>query len=570
MKPEANSVAPKAAPAAPDSPAGPVAAAAPAGLLRGGTGRLPLVTAIAALLFLVLAGRLVQLGLDHRDDGAGQPGVGTPPALPRPELTDRRGNLLAIDVPTSSLYANPLQLISIDETAEKLVRALPELDVETLRKDLSARKRFVWIKRYLTPDERRKVFDLGLPGLEFIEEAKRFYPVGPLAAHVTGYVDAENKGVAGMEKAIDAAPQLARATPAGGSGGVGDPVALSIDLRVQHAVEAELKAALERYSAKAAVGIVLDIDSGEILALSSLPSFDPQSPAEALQPDRLDRARRGVYELGSVLKCFTIAMGLDEGAFTLEDRIDVATPLKLGTFAIKEHHLPADGTMSLEDIFIRSSNVGAARIARKVGIERHRAFMSRLGLLDRLNTEAGATGQPLQPANWQLADSLSIGFGYRLSVSPLQLAASAVALVDGGSLRPVTFLRRPAGQQPAAGLPVLKSETSTILRRFMRDNVEKGTGRLADVPGYRVGGKTGTARKVKSGGYSDELTTTFLGIFPAESPRYLTLVVLDEPQPLPQAVDRNDASQNAAPTTARIIERIAPFLGVKPVLPADN
>lgn len=538
-------------------------------LLRRAGGRLPVLTGVLALLFLVLAARLVQLGLAQEEERRVQASARTEQARWRPELVDRNGSILAIDVPTSSLYADPEQLIGVDETAEKLAAVLPGTDAEELRTNLSAKKRFQWVKRYLAPDERSAVFDLGLPGLDFLEEPKRFYPLGPLTAHVTGYVDVDNKGLAGMEHALDVTAQkkneVAIALDAAGGA-----VALSIDVRVQHAVDIELREAMQRYEAKAAVGIVLDIDTGEILALASLPSFDPLNRAEALQPEHLDRARRGVYELGSVLKCFTVAMGIDENAVSPVERIDVATPLKLGPFAIKDEHATGNGTMSIEEVFIHSSNVGAARIARKVGVDRHRAFLSRLGLLERMQTEAGAAGLPLQPATWKLADSLSIAFGYRLSASPLQFAAASMALFNGGVYRPVTFLRRPADLPLSPGLPVLKSDTSQMMRRFMRANVERGTGRLADVPAYRVGGKTGTARKVKSGAYSSELVTSFLAIFPAESPRYLTYVVLDEPQKTAAARRQNTASVNAAPLTARLIERIAPFLGVKPEMRADN
>ena len=507
----------------------------------------------------------MQFGLQHHEDLRLKASAQTRQALDRREIHDRRGQVLALDVPTSSLYADPQILLDIDETAEKLGSVLPDLDEEEVRKNLATKRRFVWLKRYLTPDQRKAVFDLGLPGLYFLREPKRFYPLGAHIAHVIGTVDSDNKGLSGIERYMD---KLQADTP--GANNALEPIILSIDLRVQHVVVAELQKALDLYKAKAGAALVLDIRTGEVMALASLPSFDPLKREEAQKPDRLNRAMRGVYELGSVLKAFTIAMGLDEGAVQEGERFDVATPIKLGRFIIKDHHKTKDGTMSVREIFTNSSNVGAARIARKTGVDQHRAFLSRLQLLNRLRTQAGSAGLPLQPAKWRLADSLSVAYGYGLSVSPLQLASSAMALFNGGNLVRPSFLRADQNQPVPVGVPVLKSTTSLFMREVMRANVQKGTGRAADIVGYRVGGKTGTARKAKKGGYGKELLTNFMGIFPSESPRYLTYVMLDEPQKVKATRGQNSASSNAAPLTGRIILRIAPLLGVNPILRVKN
>ncbi len=518
--------------------------------------------ALFIVLFGVLAGRLVQLGLRHHEDLRLKARAQTRQALDRPEIHDRHGRILALDVPTSSLYADPKILLDIDEAAEKLGTVLPRLDLDKVRKNLHTKRRFVWIRRYLTPDERKAVFDLGLPGLYFMREPKRFYPLGAQAAHVVGIVDNDNKGLSGVEAYIDRAI-LAKSERAA-KGHLLAPVNLSLDLRVQHVVAHELQKALELYKAKAGAALVLDIRTGEVLALSSLPSFDPLKRKQAQKPDRLNRAMRGVYELGSVLKAFTIAMGLDEGKVQEDERFDVATPIRLGRFVIKDHHKTADGTMSVREIFIKSSNVGAARIARQTGVERHRAFLSRLQLLNRLRTQAGNVGLPLQPPKWNLADSLSIAYGYGLSVSPLQLASSAMALFNGGNLVRPTFLRVDDRATYGTGIPVLKSRTSQFMREVMRANVKEGTGRAANVAGYLVGGKTGTARKAKKGGYGKELLTSFMAIFPSDRPRYLTYVMLDEPQKVKATRGQNSASSNAAPLSGKIISRIAPLLGVNP------
>ena len=534
-------------------------------LLQAHPRRVLLMLGLFLAAFAVLAGRLAYFGLQHHEDLRLKASAQTRQAQDRPEIQDRRGRVLALDVPTSSLYADPQILLDIDETAEKLGAVLPDFDQEEVRKNLDTKRRFVWLRRYLTPDQRKAVFDLGLPGLYFLREPKRFYPLGAQIAHVIGTVDSDNKGLSGIEQYIDK-----RSTDKPGGDEQRSPVQLSIDLRVQHVVVSELQKALDLYKAKAGAALVLDIRSGEVMALASLPSFDPQKRLQAQKSDRINRAMRGVYEMGSVLKAFTVAMGLDEGMVQEDDRFDVATPIKLGRFVIKDHHKTKDGTMSVREIFTNSSNVGAARIARKTGVDRHRAFLSRLQLLNRLRTQAGSAGLPLQPATWRLVDSLSVAYGYGLSVSPLQLASSAMALFNGGNLVQPSFLRADESQLVPSGIPVLKSTTSRFMREVMRANVQKGTGRAADIVGYRVGGKTGTARKAKKGGYGKELLTSFIGIFPSESPRYLTYVLLDEPQKVQATREQNSASSNAAPVTGRIILRIAPLLGVNPILPAKK
>ncbi len=538
--------------------------------LRARPLRLPMVLGAFMLVFAILGGRLVQLGLRHHDDVRLRASAQKRQAVDRPEIHDRNGMLLALDVPTSSLYADPQVLLDIDEAAEKLATVLPRLDPERIRRKLLTRRRFVWIRRFLTPEQRKAVHDLGLPGLYFLREPKRFYPQGRETAYILGTVDSDNRGLSGIERYMDEQEKAGGGEVKRDGAQRKAPVSLSIDLRVQHAVARELQQAMQRYRARAGVGLVLDIRTGEILALSSLPSFDPMRREEALKPDRLNRAMRGVYEPGSVLKSFTIAMGLDEGVITGDQRIDVATPVRLGRFVIRDHHKTKDGAMSVREIFIHSSNTGAARIARLTGIDRHRAFLSRLQLLDRLRTEAGNCELPLQPARWHFADSLSIAYGYRLSVSPLQLASAALALFNGGNLVRPTFLRQDRKVALTRGVPVLKSATSRFMREIMRENVLKGTGRAADIKGYRVGGKTGTARKAKKGGYGKELLTGFLAIFPSESPRYLTYVMLDEPQKVPASHGQNAASANAAPLTGRIILRIAPLLGVTPRFPSTR
>jgi cell division protein FtsI (penicillin-binding protein 3) len=508
-----------------------------------------------ALAFLLIGGRLVTLGFTGMGQGAG--GLyDISSTVHRPDILDRHGRLLATDIKGATLYADPAKVIDIDELAEQVTSVLTDVDAKTLRAKLRAGGRFVRIKRELTPKQQEEIHELGLPGLAFIEEYRRVYPMGATASHVVGLVDVDNKGLAGIEKFIDDNPQLTMSDD--------QAVTISLDLGAQHVMREELSSAIKVYHAKAAAGIVMDVHSGEVLALASLPDYDPNRREQALDKDRLNRVGFGVYEMGSVFKVFTVAGVLDMGLASMRSHYDASSPIHYASFTIDDFH-GQHRSLSVPEVFIYSSNIGAAKMALEMGVDRHRAFLKKLGLMSRVSTEIGDSAAPIIPTHWQKLNTMTIAFGHGMSVTPIQLAASTLPLVNGGIAVAPTFLPRSREDGMAGGSRVLKSETSSAMLKLMRLNVLKGTGKRANADGYRVGGKTGTAEKVVGGHYSTStLLTSFLSTFPTDAPEYLVLVMLDEPQRVAESSNQATAGVNAAPTAGKIIERIAPILGVAP------
>jgi cell division protein FtsI (penicillin-binding protein 3) len=481
----------------------------------------------------------------------------------RPDIVDRSGRLIATDIATHSLYADPQLVLDLDEVLEKLGAALPGLDAADLRKSLAdASRRFVWVARGLTPRQAKRVHDLGLPGLAFRMELKRAYPLGTLAGHLVGTVNTDNKGIAGIERLLD---DTGRVEAVQGPGRRAVPaLRMSLDIGVQHGLAEELKEASSRYSASAAAGLVLDAGSGEVLAAVSLPEVDPSRPADWLDPDRADRLTGGTYELGSIFKTLTIAMALESGTADLDKVYDVRQPLSAGPHTIKDVH-PAGRPLSVREIFLHSSNVGAGLLALEAGPERQRAFLARLALTEPMRTEAGPVAAPLLPKHWGRIETITIGYGHGLSVAPLQFAAAVAALVNGGAKISPTLLAR--SDDGGERLRVVSAATSARIREIMRLNVTHpaGTGRRAETKGYRVGGKTGTAEMPGRGGYQEKaVISSFVGAFPMDEPKYVVFVLLFQPQTGEAGEDHITAGLNAAPTTARIVERIAPLLGVLP------
>lgn len=514
-----------------------------------------------ALAFLLIGARLVALGFEGGNQGGGGL-LDISTTIHRPDIVDRSGRLLATDIKGATLYADPAKVIDIDELAEQVTSVLPDVNAKELRSRLKAGGRFVRIERELTPKQQAEIHELGLPGLGFIEEYRRVYPMGPTASHVVGLVDVDNRGLAGIEKFIDDNPQLAMASDAA--------VTISLDLGVQHVLREELGRAVATYHAKAASGIVVDVHSGEVVALVSLPDYDPNRREQALDKDRLNRINFGVYEMGSVFKVFTVAGVLDLGLASLRSSYDASSPIHYASFTISDFH-GKNRRLSVPEVFIYSSNVGAAKMALHMGVERHKAFLKKLGLMSPVPTELGESAIPIVPAHWQKLNTMTIAFGHGLSVTPLQVAAASLPLVNGGIAVTPTFLPRSREEGVRGGQRVLKSQTSAAMLKMMRLNVLKGTGKRAEAEGYRVGGKTGTAEKVVGGRYSTSaLLTSFLAAFPTDAPEYFVLVMLDEPQRVAASNNHATAGVNAAPTTARIVERIAPILGVAPRLEQDQ
>ncbi len=526
--------------------------------------RIGLAIVIFVLGYGVIAARLVMFATMPEGQGlrraAGQDAVATA----RPDILDRNGRILAIDVRTPSLFGEPHRIIDVDEASELLTAAVPELDAPELRDRLASKRRFVWLKREITPQQRVEIHRLGLPGIGFLPENKRIYPNGAEVSHLIGHVNVDNQGIAGLEKWLDK-NGLADLHLAGlATDRLQKPVELAVDLRVQHALRDELVAAREKFKAIAAAGLLTDVRTGEIVAMVSVPDYDPNNPREALDPTRINRLTTGVYEMGSTFKALTLAMALDSGKYTLKSALDARYPLQYGKFTIHDFH-PQSRVLTLPEVFTYSSNIGTARMAVALGVEHHKAFLKKLGQLDRLRTELPESAEPLVPKRWMELNTVTIAFGHGLSVAPLQAMMAIGALVNGGNLIPPTFLKRSEEDAMKLAKRVIKPETSEKMRYLMRLNVEKGTASKADVKGYYVGGKTGTSEKVVMGRYSKtKVLTSFTAVLPADKPRYALLIMLDEPQPLPETHGYATSGWNAVPVGGAVIARIAPLLGLEP------
>jgi cell division protein FtsI (penicillin-binding protein 3) len=515
-----------------------------------------------AAIYAVIGGRLVMFAVGGDNHGGRRTAAQDAIATARPDIVDRNGEVLATDVKAPSLFGEPRRIIDKDEAIELLTATLPDLDTAEVRERLSSKKGFVWLKREITPKQQQEIHRLGIPGIGFLRENKRVYPTGNEVAHLIGLVNIDNQGIAGMEKWLDnnGLADLHRAGFA--TDRLQRPVELSVDLRVEHALRDEL--AKEKYKARAASGLVSNVKTGEIVAMVSLPDFDPNNPREAHDPDRINRLTTGVYEMGSTFKALTLAMALDSGKANLGTMFDARGALHYGKFAIHDTH-PLGRAISLQEVFTFSSNVGAARIALAQGVEAHKAFLRKMGQLDRLRTELPESASPIVPKRWSELNTITIAFGHGLSVAPLQAVMGINAVMNGGYLIPPTFLKRSEEEARALAKKVIKSETSDKMRYLMRLNAEIGTAKQADVKGYYIGGKTGTSEKVVNGRYSKkQVLNSFTAIVPADNPQFQVLVMLDEPKALPETHGFITSGWNAVPTGGKVIARIAPLLGLEP------
>lgn len=518
-----------------------------------------------SLAFAGVVAQLLILASAHHVDvtlAVSEPVAAT--SFSRPDIVDRNGRLLATDLEAPSIFADPGIIVDRDEVVEKLTTVLPDLDSRQLLRDLSDRsRRFIWVRRGVSPGIAQKVHDLGLPGISFRYELKRAYPGGMMAGHVLGYVDVDNRGISGIERYIDEKVGVDPVHSAVLSSR--PPVRLSLDIGVQHALEDELDSAVRRYDTEGAAGVVLNIKTGEILASASLPRVDPTWPLQALDQKHIDRMTGGTYELGSVFKTVTLAMAFNEGFAQPDTIVDVRKPLEAGRFTVTDFH-PSDRPLTVTEVYTHSSNVGAGMLALEAGPEKLEAFLKKLGLLDQMQTEEGALAAPQVPARWNRISTITAAFGHGIAVAPLQFAAAAATILNNGKTVQPTFLRKfDAGT--ADGKAVVTAETSRLIAHLMRLNVvnRDGTGGKADVPGYRVGGKTGTADVAGKGGYtSNSVISSFLATFPTDDPQYLTFVVLFEPKGIAATHGHRTAGTNAAPVTGQLIARIAAQLGVAP------
>ncbi len=509
-----------------------------------------------AVAFAVVAVRLVDVTLlaEAREPRAARvPNTG-PLDLARADIVDRNGVLLATSLVTQSLYANPKLIGDAETTARRLAAVLPGLDEKTVRDRLAADARsFVWIRRNLTPRQQYEVNRLGVPGLFFQREERRVYPHGTLASHVVGFSDVDNRGLAGAEQAFD---ERLKADA--------EPLKLAIDVRIQHAVREELQHTIDDFKAIGGMGVLLDVNTGETLAMVSLPDFDSNAPGLADAESRFNRNTLGTYEMGSTFKMFTAAMGFDSGAVRMQDSWDASRPYTIGRFTISDFK-GKNRWLSTPEVFIYSSNLGALRMALQIGVARQRDFLDRVGFLKPSPIELPEVSHPLIPKPWREINAMTIAFGHGITVSPMQLAAAAAASVGGGIMHPPTILARAPGAK-VPGERVMSASASAQLNQLMRLNVERGSGKTAEVAGYFVGGKTGTAEKIQRGGYKKNARiSSFLGSFPAHAPQYVLLVMIDEPQGKRETGGYATGGVVAAPTAGRIITRVAPILGVPPM-----
>lgn len=472
----------------------------------------------------------------------------------RADIVDRNGVVVATTLATASLYADPKLVIDPAEAVAKLSAVLPGIDRIKLLAELSTDKRFVWIKRNLTPTEHALVHRLGIPGLAFQREERRIYPLGKLLSHVVGFTGIDNNGLMGIERSFDTALR-----------GAAEPLRLSIDTRLQHLMRRELMATVEEFSAIGAAGMILDIHTGELLAMVSLPDFDPNAPTDLAADTRFNRATLGVYEMGSTFKIFNSALAFESGKIRITDSFDAIHPIRIGRYSIGDFH-GKNRWLTVPEIFIYSSNLGSARMVLELGTESQRAFMEKLGLLSKPAIEIPEVGAPIVPNPWREINTITISFGHGLSVSPIQLATAAAAVINGGILRPTTLLKRDPEDVPQ-GHRVISPETSALMRRMFRLVVTEGSASGAKAPGYLVGGKTGTAEKITAhGGYNRKARlSSFVGAFPMNDPHYLVLVMVDEPKGTAKTYGYATGGWVAAPTVGRIVKQMGPMLGIMPV-----
>lgn len=526
-------------------------------------------TRIVALCFVLLFGviisRLIMFGLKPDSEQGVRAAGSDQVAAARPDILDRNGEVLATDVKVTSIFAEPKRLIDKDEAVELLTAALPDLNASELRKKLATRKGFVWVKRAVTPKEQQDVFHLGLPGIGFLPENKRVYPNGPVAAHVLGFANLDGVGISGLEKYIDG-QGLSDLNGMGFKVAADDlkPITTSLDLRATYAVRDELAKGVEKFKAKAGAAAILDVNTGEVIAMASLPDFDPNEPADALQPDKINRLSVGVYEMGSTFKAISIAMALEANKVTLRSSLDARESLRYGRFTIHDFHAE-HRMLTVPEVFVHSSNIGTARMAMMVGVQGHQDFLRKMGQLTRLRTELPESAEPLVPKHWGELNTITIAFGQGLNVAPLQALMAVGALVNGGLMIKPTFLKRSEADAKLNAERVVRPEVSESLRYLMRLNAEIGSARNANIPGYFVGGKTGTADKLVHGHYAkDKVFTTFMALLPADKPKYLVLTLMDEPQAVAGTYGYHTAAWNSGEVTGKIIERVAPLLGMAP------
>ena len=539
-------------------------------------GRLLVLGVFFFCAFAVVGARMgVMATMDPTEPRAAAPGSVI--SATRADIVDRNGNLLATNFETHALYAQPHHMIDPERAAKKLMKVFPDLDEERLIRDFTGKRKFLWIRKKISPEQMQAVHEIGEPGLLFAPRDMRLYPNGTLAAHIMGGASfgkegvhgAEVIGVAGVEKYFDTYLR----DPANGN----KPLELSLDMTVQAASERILYGGMKLMNAKGATSVLMDIHTGEVISAVSLPSFDPNDrPHVAVKGDASDsplfnRSVQGVYELGSVFKIFAAAQAIDLGLVNADTVIDTSGPMKVGGFKIGEFNGKNYGKQSVTGIIVHSSNRGSGRLALQIGSERQQAFLKSLGFFEPTPFEIveASGGQPLLPKRWEELSSVTISYGHGLSSSPMHLAAGYAAIANGG-LKVLPTLVKQNG--PKMGERLMSERAAADARMMLRKVVTEGTASFGEVPGYHVGGKTGTADKPgPRGGYlEDKVINTFASIFPITDPKYVLILTLDEPVETSGEKPRRTAGWTAVPVAAEMIRRIAPLLGLRPTVEPDS
>lgn len=465
----------------------------------------------------------------------------------RSSIYDRNGNLLAASLEAYSLYADPKLMLAPKASLEGLLEVFPELDRENLKEKLESDKRFVWIARNLTPDEQYRVLEIGEPGFGFIREPIRIYPQGNIASHVVGYVNIDGKGLAGIERAFD--EKLSK--------GEGD-IYLSTDIRVQHYLRKYMAEAIKNHKAKGGAGIVIDVESGEVIASVSLPDFDPYNVGHEDKVNLFNRFSLGAYEAGSIFKIFSTAALLELESPGMSTKFDVREPLEFGKYTIKDLH-PHERKISLPEVFAYSSNIGSAMMGIQLGEDKLKKFYSDLGLMNKIRSEIPEKGSPLIPSPWRDINTLTASYGHGIAVTPLQISSAVATVIGDGGLITPTFIKRDDNEESEPIIKVMHSKTVHKMRQLLRLAVMEGTGSFADIEGYSVGGKTGTAEKIsKTGEYDrDSLLSSFVGVFPMTNPEYVILVMIDEPQGNKSTYGYATGGWVAAPVVGKMVSVLA-------------
>jgi cell division protein FtsI (penicillin-binding protein 3) len=515
--------------------------------------RLVMSAAVVFVVFAAIAARVMLLATDEAN--ARTAGIAPPPKAERGQILDRKGRLLATNLPITVLHADPAEIMNPVAAARALAPLLPRHDEAALVRLLTKDTRYVELDRKLTPARHAEILNLGIPGIHFRKSTLRAYPSGRLAAHILGQVDTDNNGLAGVEKSLDA--HLAS----------GKNVTLSIDAGIQAIVAREINKQIQIFEAIGGAGVMLDIESGEVLALVSLPDFNPNHFGGTDADTRFNRATLGLYEMGSTFKVLNTAMALQAGTTTINRRYEVAKPLRIGGHRISDFHV-YDWPLTVPEILVLSSNIGSARMAAEIGAETQQAYLRRLGMFERLSLEIPEVATPLIPRSWRQSEIATISYGHGISVTPLHLAAAVATASGSGLWTAPTLLRRQPDDQPVRER-VFSEETTRAVRSMMRLVVKHpdGTGNYAEARGYMVGGKTGTTEKIRPEGgyYKDRNIASFAATFPVHDPRYVLVVMVDEPKGQKHSYGYATGGWVAAPAARHIIENAAPLLGIHPV-----